>query len=38
MCLYNEKCFTKYVEKVKGIGCEEESEDASHSFRAQDRQ
>ena len=31
MCVCNEKCFTNYVEKVKDVECEEESEDFSHS-------
>ena len=32
VCIYNRKCFTNYVEKVKDIECEEESEDVSHSW------
>ena len=33
MCVYNEKCFTNYVEEVNNVHveCEEESEDASYS-------
>ena len=31
MSVYNEKCFTNYVEKVKDVKREEESEDVSHS-------
>ena len=27
MCVYNEKYFTTYVEKVKDVECEEESRD-----------
>ena len=26
MCIYNEKYYTNYVEKVKDVECEEESE------------
>ena len=31
MCVYNEKCFINYVEQVKDIKYEQESEDVSHS-------
>ena len=31
MCVYNERCFTNYVDKVKDVECEEESNDVSHS-------
>ena len=31
MCVYNEKCFVNYVEQVKDIKYEQESENFSHS-------
>ena len=31
MSVYNEKCFTNYVEKIRDIECEEESKGISHS-------
>ena len=32
------KIFTNYLEKVKDVECEEESEEVSFPFRVQDRQ
>ena len=34
-CVYNEKCFTNYAEKVKDVQSEEESKYVSHSGSGQ---
>ena len=31
MIVYNEKCLTNYIEKIRGIECQEESKGVSHS-------